>query len=146
MDAKRLAQELKEEEGKVVVGGRHRAYRDTKGILTLGYGRNIEDSGISEGEAEILLCNDIVEREAQLKRRLPFWPSLSDVRQRVLCAMAFQLGVAGLLLFQRFLDAVANQDWQRAEKEGLDSQWARIDSPARARRLMTALRTDSDPS
>lgn len=146
MDYKKLAATLKEHEGKVVVGGRHRAYKDTKGILTLGYGRNIEDSGISEGEAEILLCNDIADREAKLRHLIPFWFALSENRQRILCEMAFQLGVQGLLGFKNFLSACANQDWQKAEKEGLDSLWARSDSPARAKGLMKALREDGDPS
>lgn len=145
MDHKRLMATLKEHEGKVVVGGRHRAYKDTKGVLTLGYGRNVEDSGISEGEAETLLYNDILEREAQLRHLLPFWFVLSENRQQILCEMSFQLGVQGLLGFKNFLSACANQDWKKAEEEGLDSVWARSDSPSRAKGLMKALREDGDP-
>jgi lysozyme len=38
---------------------RLRAYRDTVGKLTIGYGRNLDDRGISEDEAGFMLDNDI---------------------------------------------------------------------------------------
>ena len=40
-------------------GLRLKPYQDTIGKLTIGYGRNLDDRGISKEEAEYLLRNDI---------------------------------------------------------------------------------------
>lgn len=40
-------------------GLRLKPYRDTVGKLTIGIGRNLDDVGISEAEAEYLLSNDL---------------------------------------------------------------------------------------
>ena len=45
-----LIEDLKRDEG-----FRSHPYRDTVGKLTIGYGRNLDDVGISEREAEQLL-------------------------------------------------------------------------------------------
>ena len=37
-------------------------YRDIRGILTIGVGRNLETSGIRESEALNMLANDIVDK------------------------------------------------------------------------------------
>jgi hypothetical protein len=53
--------------------------------------------------------------------------------------------VAGFMGFKNFFSAVANQDWHKADEEGLDSLWAKSDSPKRAADLMLMLREDRDP-
>jgi hypothetical protein len=40
-------------------GLRLKPYRDTVGKLTIGFGRNLEEKGISQLEAEFLLYQDI---------------------------------------------------------------------------------------
>lgn len=105
-------------------GMRLRPYRDTVGKLTIGYGRNLEDKGISEGEAREMLYNDIVEAEHELDRDLPWWKDLSPERQKVLVSMVFNLGINRLLGFRKALAAMQAGDWKRAAAEMLDSKWA----------------------
>ena len=57
-----VATQLKEDEGL-----RLKPYRCTAKKLTIGYGRNIEDVGITEEEANHLLLNDIGETEKELQ-------------------------------------------------------------------------------
>ena len=40
-------------------GFRSKPYRDVVGKLTIGFGRNIEDNGITKPEARQLLFNDV---------------------------------------------------------------------------------------
>jgi lysozyme len=108
-------------------------YRDTRGILTIGVGRNLEGVGISEREAKILLANDIVSVASQLDTALPWWKSLSDGRQRALINMGF-MGVQKLLGFKNMLAALQAGDWDTASREALDSDWAR-EVKARANRV-----------
>ncbi|MBP5593653.1 MAG: hypothetical protein J6X75_05780, partial [Clostridia bacterium] len=49
---------------KLAEGLRLKPYRCPAGKLTIGYGRNIEDMGISETEAEMLFDNDWQKVEA----------------------------------------------------------------------------------
>jgi lysozyme len=75
-------------------------YECTAGKLTIGVGRNIEDIGITEDEARYLLDNDILRVCDELDRNLSWWRDLSDVRQRVLVDMVFNLGISRFMQFQ----------------------------------------------
>ena len=110
---------------KVKEGFRNRPYLDTVGKLTIGYGRNLADVGLTAREAEYLLFNDLEKAFFQLRTTLPFWTALDEVRQDCLIEMAFNLGLAGLLKFSNMLMALAAQDYETAAREALDSKWAR---------------------
>jgi len=92
--------------------------------LTIGYGRNLEDRGITGLEAEYLLENDIAKVLRELRLNLPCWEHLSDVRQVVLADMCFNLGLNGLLKFKRMIRALEDKHYIDAAKEMLDSVWA----------------------
>lgn len=123
-------------------------YPDSKGILTLGVGRVVDPKrtteGISKQEAFYLLNNDIGKRTYGLDLNVAWWRSLDDVRQRVLLDMSFQMGVAGLLTFQRTLAMVKSGNYPLAAAYMLQSKWAREDSPNRARRLAKMMETGRD--
>ena len=100
-------------------------YRCTAGKLTIGVGRNLDDVGISEGEARRLLLHDIERVQSEMDRRIPWWRALDGPRQTVLINMAFNLGINGLMKFEKFLYAVSHGEYQRAAGEMLDSLWAK---------------------
>ena len=119
MDLERIKKQLMDHEG---YGPK--VYEDTVGILTIGYGRNLEGKGITEAEAEYLLVNDIREVENELRERLPFFENLSSIRQEILISMGYNLGINGLLKFKKMLAALENYDYELAADEMLDSKWA----------------------
>lgn len=100
-------------------------YRCTAGKLSLGFGRNLEDKGISLEESEMMLINDIREVESELSRKLMVFMSLAKPRQDALVNMGFNLGVAGLLKFNNMIEALNHADYERAAKEMLNSKWAK---------------------
>lgn len=100
-------------------------YQDTVGKWTIGYGRNLDDKGITESEAEFLMTNDIIEVSEELDRRIDFWNSLDLVRKAALTDMAFNLGIRGLLGFKKMLAAMRVADWQEAARQALDSKWSK---------------------
>ena len=57
-----------------------------------------------------------------------------------LVIMSYQLGVSGVSKFKKFLGALDRKDWALAEREGMNSLWAR-QTPNRARRVMHLIRT-----
>jgi lysozyme len=120
MNLQQLYIDLKEDEGK-----RLKPYRCPANKLSIGYGRNLEDNGISLDEAEYLLRNDIKRTETELKNALPFYIKLDDVRQNVLINMAFNLGVPRLLKFKKTLAYIQDFEFEKASKEMLVSKWHR---------------------
>lgn len=105
-------------------GLRLKPYQDTVGKTTIGFGRNLDDRGISEDEAGFMLDNDIDLVEEELER-MPLYLSLDPIRQVVLANMAFNMGMPTLLTFSRMLGALAEKDWDRAAAEMMNSKWAR---------------------
>lgn len=138
-----LKEQLKRHEGTVRLGnGAHKPYLCPAGKLTLGYGRNIEERGITEDEADYLLSNDIAIAQRELAGTLPWFLSLDEVRQDALINMHFNLGLSRLLGFRKTLAAFAAGDWKKAGDEMLDSRWAR-QVGARAQELADQVRSGS---
>ena len=125
-------------------GFRRKPYVDTVGKLTVGYGRNLDDKGISEQEAAMLLENDIRECVNQLIDKIRFWSNLSPVRKMVLIDMCFNLGVGGLLTFRKFLEALEASDWLGAAGEMRKSKWWN-QVGSRAERLQRMVLTNEYP-
>lgn len=101
-----------------------RPYTDASNKLTIGVGRNLDDTGITRDEAMMLLRHDIDRVTQQLDARLPWWRGISAARQNVLISMAFNLGVDGLLGFTRMLSYLQDGDYPAAAEEMLSSKWA----------------------
>jgi len=110
------------------------------GKLTVGVGRNLEDVGITEAEATLLLANDIKRTRAELDRALPWWRDLPYPWQRGLTNMAFNLGLTRLLDFKLMLAALKTGDGETAAREALDSTWAREQVGIRAKRIAALYR------
>ena len=100
-------------------------YKCSAGKLTIGWGRNIEDNGISEGEADFLLRNDLMRVQGELSRAVPCFLKLSETRQAVLLDMCFNLGITRFLQFKMMLTALEMEEYEEAAKEMLDSKWAK---------------------
>lgn len=115
-------------------GMKLKPYRCSAGKLSIGVGRNLDDAGISQGEAFVLLQDDVHRVRKGLDKYLPWWGEQADPVRVVLQNMAFQIGITGLLKFERALAAIQVRDYARAAKEMLDSDWAR-QTPKRAQEL-----------
>ena len=120
MDKAKLIEELKRDEGVEL-----RPYKCSAGFLTLGVGRNIEERGITMDESDYLLANDITICEEEAIRVFKWFADLTDVRQRAIINMIFNLGLTKLLNFKKFLAAMEAEDWEEAGKQMLDSRWAK---------------------
>lgn len=140
LDRKALIDQLKRHEGSVTENGWHRIYYDSVGIATIGYGRNLEDKGLAEDEAEFLLGNDVDEAILDCQT-LPFWNRLDPVRQQVLANMVFNIGFNRFLDFKNTIAAIERGDFKTAAEEMLDSKWARQVGP-RAKELAEMMEGD----
>lgn len=124
---------------------RLKPYKCTAGKTTIGVGRNLDDVGISPEESAFLFENDLRRVEGELNRAFPWAKNLDPVRHAVLMDMLFNLGLARLRGFRKFLSAMEQRDWTRAAIEMEDSLWYR-QVKTRASRLQKMVLTGSWPT
>ncbi|MEM7047061.1 MAG: lysozyme [Pseudomonadota bacterium] len=105
-------------------GTRLRPYRCTAGKLTIGVGRNLEDTGIDEAEATFMFARDVDRTLAELESRLPWYRDLAPDAACGLANMLFNLGWPRLSGFKKMLAALELGDGQEAARQALDSRWA----------------------
>lgn len=102
---------------------RLRLYPDSVGKLTIGWGHNIQDKGISQAVADMMFDEDLHDAEADLLRELPWTTMLDPVRKEVLVEMSFNMGIKSLLTFKATLSALQTGDYKQAAGHMLDSLW-----------------------
>lgn len=137
MDSAQLKATLRLAEGE-----RAKPYTDTLGVLTIGVGRNLSTNGLRKNEIEFMLDNDVTDVVLECGK-LSCWHALSDVRQRVLAEMCFQLGIGGLKAFKKMFAAIDEGNFADAADQMLDSQWAN-QTHSRAFRLSQMMRLNQD--
>lgn len=108
-------------------------YRCSSNRQTIGFGRNLDDVGISREEAEWLLQRDI-DNAVSFLRNEPYWLDLNEVRQAVLIDMVVNLGWTRFSAFKKMRSALILKNYKLAAAEMLDSRWA-DQVKNRARRL-----------
>jgi lysozyme len=119
-------------------GWRTYPYKDTVGKLTIGYGRNLSDVGISPDEGIDLLRNDIRAAQVSLELHFPWVMALDSVRQGALLNLVFNMGIAGLASFKEMLSYLQQGDYKNAGYALLHSKYAQQVGP-RAQRLAIQL-------
>lgn len=116
----KLIEQLKRHEGIEL-----KPYQDTVGKWTIGVGRNLDDIGISEQEAEMLLLNDIKEAERQLITTMPWTQELDEVRFSALLNFVFNVGIGTASKFVNAMGLLKEKNYDMAADEMLNSRWAR---------------------
>lgn len=111
---------------------RYSPYIDTRGNETVGVGHNMKERPLpdgwvfplDDGQVDALLESDLMSVYADLDSNLPWWSTLNDVRQRVLCNMCFNMGITKLLGFKNTLAAMRRGQYTDAAFGMLHSAWA----------------------
>jgi len=111
-------------------GYRSKPYKCSEGVLTVGYGTNL-DIGLDEDEAAFLLEYRLKKVSAELSKHLPWWEGMPLGLRLVLLDMGYQLGVSRLLRFRKALGALKAKRYIEGAAEMLDSNWAK-QTPERA--------------
>ena len=119
-------------------GFRSRPYRDTRGVLTVGFGTSL-DVGLTRPEATFLLRSRLERLGQCVAEHWQPWEAAGPRAKQVLLDMAYELGCAGVLKFTRMLAALARRDFPAAAAEIADSRYAH-QVPHRAAALEAILR------
>jgi len=126
-------------------GIRDTAYFDSKGILTIGAGFNLEKQGAKERIEKMGLNYELVcDKKQKLSKEHIFllmkedvetaisdakkyvgekWESLNPDAKEIIINMSYNLGYPRLSKFKKLKHALINRDYQTAAKEMKDSKW-----------------------
>ena len=119
MISSELLAQLKKHEG-----FRSKPYLCTSGKLSVGYGRNLEDVGVTKTEAEYLLKNDVYTAIRELDK-YPWAAELDQVRFDAMVNFMFNVGANTFSKFKKMIAAMEAKDYGRASMELMDSRYAR---------------------
>ena len=122
-------------------GFRQFVYKCPAGKLTIGYGLNLESTGVTKGQASYLLNDEIKDYPKQLREIIKNFYTLSVNRQAVLIDMAYALGMRGLSKFKIMIKALELNDFEIAANQILDSVFA-VKAKNRAYELSEIMRTN----
>lgn len=135
---------------KVDEGLRLKAYKDTVGVWTVGYGRAHVPAGtvITREQAEAWLIEDIISHNRTIHAALPWLKNLDPVRRRVVENMHFNMGwdnpktpeLEGLSSFKNTLAHIQAGQWEKAAAGMRGSLWAK-QVKGRAQRLAREMET-----
>lgn len=117
----KLIEMIKHHEGVVA-----HAYKDSRGYLTIGVGRLIDEElggGLSDDEIDYLLANDLKRCQAEAET-YPWFADLNEPRQAVVVSMLFNLGKPRWDGFKKAQAAIEAGDYTEAASQMLDSRWA----------------------
>ena len=118
--AKKMVQE---HEGYNIVDGMHHAYRDNKGLPTIGYGHLITpgdgysmSSKISQQEADKLFDKDF-KYHSKHAQKIPGFDKASDQQKAALVDLTFNMGASWHKDFPGFVRAFSAGDYETAANE-----------------------------
>ena len=115
-------------------GYKPRVYKCTAGVDTIGIGFAIKDLYLSEDVCEIILAQILSERELQLKQKCDWYATLPEEAKMVVLDLVYNLGISGFFKFRKTIALLEKHDFEGASEELLDSKYAKIDVPNRAKR------------
>ena len=111
-------------------------------VVTFGHGHTY----ISNRGSEILIVFKIERIKKVLSKKIDFFTTAPIEVQDVLCEMAYQMGVYGLLKFHNTLHHLKHEYYEMAAAEMLDSKWARKQTSNRAKILSNRILDLKDAS
>ncbi len=123
-------------------GCRLKPYPDTRGKLTIGWGHNLTDDGITAAQA-LRLLNDDIDAVILDLSNFPWFVALDPVRQCAVIDARFNLGHGGFSLFTKFIHAMAVSDYPTAADELRNSQAAK-QAPSRYAALALMIETGTE--
>ena len=80
--------------------------------------------GLSQDEIEYLLKNDIDRVRVELGDEYEWFDDLVPARQDAMIDISFNLGATRLRKFKKALKAMADEDYEKAANEFMDSRWS----------------------
>jgi GH24 family phage-related lysozyme (muramidase) len=117
------------------------AYKDTKGIWTIGWGHALEDGKDHTGQiwtqqmADAVLDSDIAYAQAEALKLFEWQALDTPCRQNAFVELLFNMGLSTWKTFLGTRAAIERQDWHSVHDHLLASEWAAEVHATRATRI-----------
>lgn len=117
-----------------------------RGKVSIGVGRNLEATPLSDLIIDIILLEDVAKAEAGARKIVgsTFFDRISENRKLAIINLVFNLGEGGFRAFQNTIAAIKKEDWLGASKRILESKYA-TQVKERAKRVSLMLKDDVFP-
>lgn len=136
-------------------GIRYSSYLDSRGLLTGGIGHLLRKneiaqfpngSPISQDQVTTWFQQDVASAISIAQNLVSsVWGSLSDIRKRAVCDLAYNLGKGGLSKFVQFLAAMNSSNFNEAAQQLRSSAWF-TQVGKRGPDIITMIAQDTDPN
>lgn len=124
---------------------RLKPYIDTTGNITIGWGFNLTEHGITQDLADRWRDEKIATAISECRRAFPWFDGIDPVRKVALADMAYNMGLTRLLTFKRTLAAMEKKKWKTAAMHATSSLWY-TQTKTRAVRIVQMIATGQWPS
>lgn len=124
-----LIERLKKHEG-----FRSKPYRCPAGKLTIGYGRNIQDNGITKAEALFLLTEDVKRCRAECERAFSWFKDIDQTRQDVIVELKQYLSDTDYIA-NKMIEAIDDAELQDLKEKYADTLKKRREARAEINQL-----------
>jgi GH24 family phage-related lysozyme (muramidase) len=118
-------------------------YTDSEGYATIARGclvdKRVKGAGLCAAAMAVQTAHDEALARG-IASTFPHFTELNDVRQAVLVSMCYQMGTKPMR-WPNFMVALTSRDYDAAAAAGLETDWARSETPKRAEREMGMLRS-----
>lgn len=139
-------------------GKKLKAYKCTRGFLTVGIGHNLDTDpvdhilhrkinlgdSITESECNLLFKYDMDNVYQNIKRYMPWFDSLKEKYKPVIINMVFQMGINGTLCFKNTLKYMQEDKPENVIKNMKASKWYK-QTPNRVNRLIKLINEQTVP-
>lgn len=115
-------------------------YADTRGIPTIGYGRNLNTFPLSQSDLRECFINGLnevsvskntaeewamreIKRIYERVKNESYFKGIGDARQAVIIDMIYNMGEGSFKGFVKFKKALEDKDFETASKEAVNSRW-----------------------
>lgn len=126
-------------------GRRAAVYQDSRGVLTIGCGWNLEDGDsqdicdhfgldlnalkngtetLTEPQIDQVFSYQLSRTISEAMQLFPNFSTMPDTVQAVVCDMIFNLGIGGFSKFHRTVAALTAGNWKQAAIDAGESLWA----------------------
>ena len=120
-------------------GYRAKVYKCTEGFDTIGYGFAIKDLVLEEDICDMILERKLEKLKPKADARFDFLKYQPEEVKEVIYEMCYQMGVSGVSKFKKALSNLADNNYDKAAAEMLDSRWAK-QTPNRALKLSNIIK------